>query len=205
MPTCCGDLECALGALLTHYIREVRSVRHGIKSCDSRVGYAERPFAQLLNELAQASRRSESESTHSRRFADVGRWEHERSDSSAERVARHRQRTSYGAQRSIEAELANEQNSFERARLELTGGNEDAKRDRQIVRCTLFSDVSWREIHRDATWRHVEAGVEQSRADPLSALLHRIGSETDDRPLRKARCRVYFNDYFIRVDADERG
>ncbi len=74
-------------------------------------------------------------------------------------------------QAAIQRELADDQCVADIGR-ELSGGDEDAERDRQVVGRSLFADVGGGEVDGDPPQRKARAGVADGRAHPLARFLH---------------------------------
>ena len=80
-----------------------------------------------------------------------------------------RQHAARGLDAAIERQLAKQQHAGDVSPRDVSGGGEHAERDRKIERRPGLSDVSGREVHRDAMRRKLEPGIPDGTAHAVAA------------------------------------
>ena len=118
---------------------------------------------------------------------------------------RHGERAPDGPQVALESHLADHQRADEPIARELPAGDEDPQGDGQIERRAVLADVGGREVDGDAAERKLEAGVGQSGAHPLSALLDRAVRQADGAERGETAADVHLDVHGIGVDAEDGG
>ena len=121
-------------------------------------------------------------------------------------VRRREQQAAHGLELSGETQLAVElarhvSPAGVSRRADLTGGQQNSERDRQIEATALLGQIRGRETHRDAAGGEFEVRVEQRRAHPLLALLHHHGGEAHDAEHRQAAREAHFDVHQRRVQS----
>jgi hypothetical protein len=134
-----------------------------------------------------------------RRLGGVFRGHDRRAQASGARGEHHREDTRDRPHRTVERELADEEQVGQRCRGECAVGREQSHRGGQVVRGAHLPQAGGRHAHGDSTvpFERV-AAVAQRRPDATLALLDRGVSEAQHRELGKAGRGVGF-------DADEMG
>ena len=206
MPARRRDLERALRGLLAVHLSEVGL--RGSPGLDGRRGLAaleRRLAAQPPQHRAEIRRTQRRDRRAESGFAEVPARDHHLADPLAVGRAQHRQHPAHGAQRTVEAELAEEQRAPQLVRVELDACPRDRDRDGQVEGGAHFGHAGGCEVHGHAAGREREARLAERGADAIAALVHDAVGLADDVERRQPRARLDLDGNPHAVDHVERG
>ena len=170
-----GDLERAARQRLAVDVREIAVERRA--RCGRRrrqEGWRAEPHrvVQRADGFGERPHRIELETADDCGFAAVGVRQEQRVTAMATRRGGNRQHAARRLNAAVERQLAKEQDAGDIPPGDLAAGREDSQGDWEIERRARFSDVGWRQVHRDTVRRKLEAGVADSAPHAIAAFPH---------------------------------
>ena len=172
MPAGCGDLERALGDLLSLDLRKVRAAlgRLGIRKLWFR---AQARALEVRQEREQVGRRDHVELASPARLASLRRRANQ-ALVDGRGVDRRQQDAWRAGDAPVQAELADRHIVRQSLRIRGADRRKQAERDRKIIMRPFLRQVGWREIDRDHLGRKGKADRGQRSPHALAAFAHRI-------------------------------
>jgi len=187
--------KCALGVRLPFDIGQVmhKSRRWRDGGLMRRQGGVAR---QMGADIEQAARRQNGGTGNQRRLIGTRCRQDERAPGPGGGQA-HRQGAAHRPQLAGQRQLAGKFMNVQLFRPDgqLTRGNQDPQRNRQIEAARLLGQIGRRQIDGDAPRRKIKPAVLQRRPHPLAGFLDFRFRQADQRQRRQAAGQVYLNRY----------
>src|ERR1700733_1633111 len=175
----CGHFEGALGGMLAAHVGEIQRVMlqltehlFGFDMEGRDVNAAIACGVEQLAHFVQRFYRVDVHAFDYGGFAGVGFGHNQIFDAVFAGSNSYGEHSGDGAQGSVEAQLANQDELAEVAQLQGSVSAEDADGHGEIEAGAFLLDVGWCEVDGDVRGRDVEAGVFDSGADAVAALAH---------------------------------
>jgi hypothetical protein len=181
-----SDFQPPLGLYLSAYLAEVRVIAAIIGCRIGGLAFVQRSLpGQVCADVEQRARRQHPHLAGQSRFAGTAGRENEAA-SHATGGEDHGQRAADRPQFTGERQFTGKFMVGQRRTRNLTGGGENAERDRQIEAPRFLGQLGWREVDGNALAGKIEARVLQCRTYPIACLLDlRIG-QPDQGEARQA-------------------
>jgi hypothetical protein len=203
-----SDLESAFGGSLTAHIGKVGFVSRYRVGQTGQVGSSrsdEVAAGEMRAGLEQGSGAAHVEALYHGGFGHVGLRQEHTAVPGRPRREGHGERTANRTQISLEADLSEDHLVPEQFLWQLTAGHQNAQRDGQVERGTVFPDVGWSQVDGDSPKREAEPRVCQGGTDPFPPFLHCPVGEADSGERRQTIGDVHFDVYRIGVDTQDGG
>ena len=208
MPPSGGDLERPLRVRLPLYFPEVDVVLRPFRQEPGEIHLRLRqlgPAVQEVGQLGQIPSAQHADPSDDARLGHVLPRQHERFEPRRARRQRHRQRAAYGANRTLEPQLAEHHHPPEPLGRDLLRGGEDAHGDGEVERRPVLANIGGGEVDSDALQRERVAGVRERGIHALASLLDGTLRQSDGGEGGEAVGDVGFDVYQIGVDPEHRG
>ena len=201
-----GDFQSALGVVLAPYVCEV-GVAWGIAiAVQVHTTVGERfdggVALQVVNQLSQGFYRINFHTVHQRGLGGIYGGHVGGAKTLFPGHPYHRQDAGGVAQSAVEGKFT-EKNGRLRGGLCLTGAEQDADGDGQIVGGAGLFQIGWSQVHRDAAHGEFAAAVAHGGANPLFGLLHRGIGQPHNVESGQARGNVGFSLDYLTIQTHD--
>ena len=169
--------------------------------CGCRLRRPRRDVGECLDHVAQRPRAEDLTATDDACLVEA---EHRHDDCRTVEGADERQRPGDGANRAVEAELADERVIDEPLGRQLVGGREDADGDREIEPGTRFGQAGRCEVDGEPALRPLLLTRQQRGPHPVTRLATRGVGQPDDGVGRQSTGGMHFDGYAVTFDAEQR-
>jgi hypothetical protein len=176
-----GDLERPPGRQLSADVGQIGVAGAGRWRRRQGRGRGARRIVQRLHRFGQRRHREHLQTFHDRRFGSVHHGEQDARCARTSGGHGNRQHAARLVDRSVERQLAKENELGSVPPFDGSLRGENAERDRQIEGRAGLAHVGWRQIHRDAMRRELEAGISDRASHALPALADARVRQTDHR------------------------
>src|SRR3989442_210627 len=208
MPPSGRDLERALRVRLPLHFPEVDVVLPPLRQEPGEIHSRFRqlgPAVQEVSQLGQIAGAQHADPRDNACLRQVLPRQHERLEPRRARRQRYRQRAAYGANRTLEPQLAEHRDPPEPLGRDLLRGGEDAYGDGKVERRPVLANVGGGEVDSDALQRERVAGVRERGVHALASLLDGTLRQANGGEGGEAVRDVGFDVYQIGVDPEHRG
>ena len=201
-----GDLEGALGVLLTADVGQIRSVGPRlVRIGDRRAGRLRRPApVEQIREPRERRDRAHLDSLHERRLGRVGLRNEQAAVSRAAGTERGGQRAAHRAQLAAQRQLADQGAVLELLGRNLRAGRQQPNRDGQVEARARLAHVRGRKVHGQPLLREVERRVEQRGPHALARLADRTVRQAHEREGGQTPPHVHLDRDLLGMDSVER-
>ena len=162
------------------------------------------PAIQRLHSLDERIDRQHLQTLDDGRLRCIRARQQNRHLALAPRGDRHRQHAANRLNRSVERQLAEQDDAVDQARLDNAARRKHAKRDREVVGRPGLANVGRRQVDGDAMPRKLESRIADGRPNAIPAFADAGVRKTDHRENGKPEGDVDLDDDGQRLDAEDR-